>query len=919
MPSLLDRLQTALAPHFTVERELASGGMGTVFLGRDVALDKPVAIKILRPELATARATERFLREARILAGLRHPHIVPVHRADQADGIFYYIMDYLVGETLADRLARGRVPADEVVRLARDLLSALEVAHRRGVVHRDIKPSNIIFDDHSAVLTDFGIAKTLTDPGTALTVPGQPVGTLEYMPPEQAAGGEVTPRTDLYAVAMVLYEAVTGRPWSILDRPETADWSGVPRRLALALRRALAWSPEDRWPDAAAFMRALWARRAPAPAAVLKWLLPVGAAAVITYLIVRPAPLEWDLAIPPLLVTSGAGASLGEDIAEVTRQNLARFDSISLAPSRKSIDSSRVRYWMRGSVAQRGDTLVVQFEVLDARSRVKGGGQIVGDDKWAIGGEIAFKLIEVLRPDLVKYYGRVPPPTRSVQALNEFLAGDRDFRTDRWRQAEAHLQEAVALDSNFALAQWRLWNVQLWRRIPRTVDLQRLRQHREQLSAADSLLIAAERASPGAERLAKYAEAVARDPGDDYARLLYASELFHRGPLTGVPLDSSIVILERIIETRATLAPAHDQLIWGLIRLGRGAAAESALARLQSIPHPENRDIDPRELLFVYQARFSPTGPGSLLRQILPELVAKLFDRTRLGLAFDVPEAELQVGTLLAGSPRFPPPRRADGHVAMGLALETLGRPQAALPHFDSAAALFGTPSAALQAAQWRVVPGAMGLPGPAAAEVERGRRTLEELARAGPVAVRAAWTLALDAFGRGDVVGARPWRSRVRDAAMRDARAGRLDVLLQGFDAAATGDAVLALRITAPLDRHEDWGRLSDAFERSVLHLERAEWQSALGNHPAADSTRLWHENADFDGWLNGDVQAAEVDWVLGMHARRRLAMDAIGRGDLGRGCPALRRVLEIWSQPEPGFAPLVEEARRAVGRCPE
>src|SRR3989454_507832 len=210
MSSVLERLRAALAPEYDVEREIASGGMGMVFLGRDMALECPVAIKVLRPELATAHAAERFLREARMLASLRHPHIVPVHHVGQAGEFFYYVMDFLEGETLADRLARGPLGPSEALKLGRDLLDALQEAHERPVVHRDIKPSNVFFVGGRALLVDFGIAKPVsgTSGGPAATrrpaaapaaLPPSPAylaAAAGFIPPEQAAGAEVTPRAD---------------------------------------------------------------------------------------------------------------------------------------------------------------------------------------------------------------------------------------------------------------------------------------------------------------------------------------------------------------------------------------------------------------------------------------------------------------------------------------------------------------------------------------------------------------------------------------------------------------------------------------------------------------------------------------------------------------------------------------------------
>ncbi len=224
MSSLLERLRTALAPHYEVERELASGGMGTVFLARDPTLDRHVAIKILQPDLASDTASERFLREARILAKLSHPNIVPVFQAGDADGLGYYVMEYVEGETLKERLERGAMPKDEALKLADDLLSALEAAHERGIVHRDVKPSNIFLLGDRAMLADFGIAKPSQDTGGSLTASGHRIGTPGYMPPEQLLGEEVTPATDIYAAGMVICEALTGRQWSIKSSSEEPEW-----------------------------------------------------------------------------------------------------------------------------------------------------------------------------------------------------------------------------------------------------------------------------------------------------------------------------------------------------------------------------------------------------------------------------------------------------------------------------------------------------------------------------------------------------------------------------------------------------------------------------------------------------------------------------------------------------------------------
>jgi serine/threonine-protein kinase len=158
MPTVLERLRELLAPDFTIEREIASGGMGTVYLGRDERLARAVAIKILRPELSTAVAVERFLREAQYLAKLNHPNILPVHFAGEGNGLVYYVMDYVDGDTLGQRITRAPLGLKETISLGRGLLHALAAAHAKGIIHWDIKPANIFLSEKRPMLGDFGIA-----------------------------------------------------------------------------------------------------------------------------------------------------------------------------------------------------------------------------------------------------------------------------------------------------------------------------------------------------------------------------------------------------------------------------------------------------------------------------------------------------------------------------------------------------------------------------------------------------------------------------------------------------------------------------------------------------------------------------------------------------------------------------------------
>ncbi|HEX9167209.1 MAG TPA: serine/threonine-protein kinase [Gemmatimonadales bacterium] len=261
MTLLLERVRRALAPGLRVEAELGAGGMGVVFAARDAALDRPVAVKVLRPEQATAVAAQRFLREARLLARVRHPNVIQVHQAGEADGLFYFVMDRTAGPSLAERLRGGPLGVSETMAVGRDVLAALAAVHAQGVVHRDLKPANVFLEHGRALVADFGIARAASDDGAEpLTHPGGSPGTPDYMAPEQFRGEPATARTDLYSAGMVLYECATGRRWPALSDPAAADWQGVPARLASPLRRALALAPGDRWPDAESFQRALASR-----------------------------------------------------------------------------------------------------------------------------------------------------------------------------------------------------------------------------------------------------------------------------------------------------------------------------------------------------------------------------------------------------------------------------------------------------------------------------------------------------------------------------------------------------------------------------------------------------------------------------------------------------------------------------------
>jgi eukaryotic-like serine/threonine-protein kinase len=276
-------LQAALAGEYSLQRELGRGGMGIVYLARDVQLDRDVAIKVLPSHLASvAESRERFLREARTAAGLSHPHIVPIHRVGEAGGFVFFVMSYVEGETLGERLrTRGPLPPAEAARVMREVAWALAYAHGRGIVHRDVKPDNILLEAGSgrALVTDFGIAHGGASRAPD-TDPGRIMGTAHFMSPEQAGNEPIDGRSDLYALGVVGYLAVSGRlpleapnlPALIVRQASEAAPSvlraapGLPPVLVSTIDRCLARDPADRFPDGETLAAALAPSPDPRPA-----------------------------------------------------------------------------------------------------------------------------------------------------------------------------------------------------------------------------------------------------------------------------------------------------------------------------------------------------------------------------------------------------------------------------------------------------------------------------------------------------------------------------------------------------------------------------------------------------------------------------------------------------------------------------
>src|SRR6478736_2979509 len=267
-------LTAGLGERYVLERELGRGGMATVYLARDLKHKRPLALKVLRPELAASLGPERFQREIELAARLQHPHILTVLDSGETAGQFWFSMPFVEGESLRARLIRERqLPVEDALRIAREAAQALQYAHEHGVIHRDIKPENILLTkDGSTLVADFGIARALGIGDEQLTQTGMAVGTPAYMSPEQAAGERMLDaRTDVYSLAVVLYEMLAGEPpytgataqvilarrFSETPRPLRTVRETIPEPIDQAVQKALAKAPADRFTTAVQFAQAL--------------------------------------------------------------------------------------------------------------------------------------------------------------------------------------------------------------------------------------------------------------------------------------------------------------------------------------------------------------------------------------------------------------------------------------------------------------------------------------------------------------------------------------------------------------------------------------------------------------------------------------------------------------------------------------
>jgi serine/threonine protein kinase/tetratricopeptide (TPR) repeat protein len=474
------RFKTAIADQYAIEGELGRGGMAVVYRAHDPKHDRVVAIKVLKPELALSIGADRFLREIQIAAKLSHPHILTLIDSGQRDGYLYSVMPYVEGESLRQRLDREpRLPIDEALRITREVGAALGYAHKHGVVHRDIKPGNILLSAGVAVVTDFGIARAVSEAATdQLTDPGIAVGTPTYMSPEQASGEQqLDGRSDVYSLGCVLFEMLAGEPpytgsnpQAILARKSTQPMpsihlirKSVAPSLERVIAKALARHVADRFGTAGEFADSL---ASPSMAMKASDSTPEGAVAV------RTGP---SVAVLPFANVSAEAENefFSDGIAEEITNALAKIKALHVA-ARTSAFAFKGR---SGDVRKMGDQLgvgsVLEGSVRRSGNRIRITAQLVSvadgyhlwserydremEDVFAVQDEIARSIAAavgvVLSEEEQKTLARVP--TGNVTAYEYFLRGRQHFRQLRRKTLEyarEMFRKAIEIDPDYALA-----------------------------------------------------------------------------------------------------------------------------------------------------------------------------------------------------------------------------------------------------------------------------------------------------------------------------------------------------------------------------------------------------------------------------------------------------------------------------------
>jgi serine/threonine protein kinase/tetratricopeptide (TPR) repeat protein len=916
---LIERLRSAIGSEYDIVRKVAGGGMGVVFEARHRHLDRRVALKVLRPELATAVAAERFLAEGRILARLSHPNIVPVYDAGEADGLLYLVMEYVEGESLADRLGRNALLPAEAVRLGHDLLGALEAAHALGVIHRDVKPANVFLREGRALLGDFGIARWQPASDVGYTTPGQMIGTPRYMSPEQRDGVPVSKRTDVYAAGLVIWEACTGARWPAYQSPQAAEWRRVPSNLVATLQRALALVPEERWADAADMRRALdrSARRSRWP------LVAAGTAIVAVGMWVRPCPPPAPSPGPRGAVSvaveafrpesAGSSPAFGESLSVALRKQL-EYPDFYVLPAGLPVDSAlvqvagtftesggRIRLWVRWAAGVASDAVSREGSRAD----------------WAgVAEELSLALVRSLwtRDSVADDWLPVDALPSNAQSFDLWLRAEQFFAQARWEEAYDAYEAAEQADPACLLCGFRLLDIDRWLDKPHARDrLTRLEAGIARFTPHYQRLIHAALADlPG--RLDTLEHAAAAAPKFFLAAFHYGDELFHRGPLHGRPRSYALEHFRNAVALSPRFAPGWEHLTWLELSEGDSLSADRALGNLLRIPAASTGFSAslPIFLQLAYHWRFLGSDSARrfsravLARPGISER-AEAAAGARMLMTADAPRGAVEFGGMLGTAwPDLP------GVLIEGLLGQLYG--YAALGRLDSVRVIGAAlgrhapdPALPLLAHELEAVLRAFD-PDPAVRrQSEPVRAALDRHLSNPRLRVRAAWASGLLAIRSGD-------SQRVRLAREIVAPGTPLREVLEAAALGEGGDPAGAIRRLPVMPPLDSLGEIADPLLDAVVRLLRAEQLGRLGDRAGERSALLWHQHLQTVGHGFGPPRPGEIGWAVGTLARWRLAELGVSTGTEQERCAAWAAVARHWSGAGSPFGSRADSARRAA-----
>jgi serine/threonine-protein kinase len=521
-PSQLDALTAALADKYRIERSIGEGGMATVFLAHDLRHHREVALKVLRPELAEALGAQRFLKEIQVTANLQHPHILPLYDSGSAGGVLFYVMPLVRGESLRHRLTReSRLEVAEAVRIIQQVASALDFAHRQGVIHRDIKPENILLQDGEPLLADFGIALARAGSGESrLTGTGQSIGTVEYMSPEQAAGERgIDARSDIFSLAAVAYEMLAGHSpvhapsaqamlaklMTEIPAPLAAQRHDVPAAIDDAIQRALRKDPSERFATAKEFRDALMVadtdrtRLRPTQGSRGRWGLAAGVVTAALLLVggyalskrglsakeAEASPIRSIAVLPlELLPRDTTQAYFAEGMTDELTTALATISALRVTSRGSAMQfpvagrpatpviakSLNVDALLVGSVSRDGENVRIKADLIDARKdqqiwskRFERKSSAV----FALQADLAAAIAQEINVRVTSTEHARLSSTRTVNAAahDAYLLGRYFFNRpsdENLHKAITQFEAAVRLDSTFAAGYSGLSDAYLW-------------------------------------------------------------------------------------------------------------------------------------------------------------------------------------------------------------------------------------------------------------------------------------------------------------------------------------------------------------------------------------------------------------------------------------------------------------------------